>query len=59
MRGTMLQVPRTCVLMAIAASGLLTDAHAGMIDAIDAFGDSLSDVGNIFNLTGGAEPAAP
>ncbi|MGA2712611.1 MAG: SGNH/GDSL hydrolase family protein [Bryobacteraceae bacterium] len=34
-------------------------AHAGTIDAIDAFGDSLSDVGNAFIATGGAEPAAP
>src|ERR1700733_6521687 len=55
----MLQVPRIWVLLAISASGLLSDAHAGTIDAIDAFGDSLSDVGNIFNLSGGAEPAAP
>ncbi|HEY3825374.1 MAG TPA: SGNH/GDSL hydrolase family protein [Bryobacteraceae bacterium] len=52
-------MPRICVLLAISASVLLTDAHAGTIDAIDAFGDSLSDVGNIFNLTGGAEPAPP
>jgi phospholipase/lecithinase/hemolysin len=55
----MLQVPRTCVLLVLSASCLLTNAHAGTIDAINAFGDSLSDVGNIFNLTGGAEPAAP
>ncbi len=32
---------------------------AGNVDAIYAFGDSLSDVGNIFAATGGAEPAAP
>jgi phospholipase/lecithinase/hemolysin len=32
---------------------------AGNVDAIYAFGDSLSDVGNIFAATGGVEPAAP
>src|SRR3984957_17624152 len=55
----MLQLPRTSVFLVLSASCLLTNAHAGTIDAIDAFGDSLSDVGNIFHLTGGAEPAAP
>ncbi len=55
----MLQVLRTCLLIALSASCVLSSAYAGTIDAIDAFGDSLSDVGNIFNLTGGAEPAAP
>jgi phospholipase/lecithinase/hemolysin len=55
----MLKASRTCVLLALSACGLSTNAHAGLIDAIDAFGDSLSDVGNIFNLTGGAAPAAP
>ena len=55
----MLHGRRTWILLALATGSLLTDAHAGTIDAIDAFGDSLSDVGNIFNLTGGAEPAAP
>ena len=33
--------------------------RAGAYDAIYAFGDSLSDTGNIFAATGGAEPAAP
>jgi phospholipase/lecithinase/hemolysin len=55
----MFNVSRACILLALAASGFLTNAQAGTIDAIDAFGDSLSDVGNIFALTGGAEPAAP
>lgn len=44
------------------AVGLLAGpmmASAGDVDAIYAFGDSLSDVGNIFAATGGAEPAAP
>jgi phospholipase/lecithinase/hemolysin len=34
-------------------------AHANTVDAIYAFGDSLSDVGNIYNLSGGAAPASP
>jgi phospholipase/lecithinase/hemolysin len=33
--------------------------RAGPYDAIYAFGDSLSDTGNIFAATSGAEPAAP
>jgi phospholipase/lecithinase/hemolysin len=38
--------------------GMVTpQAHAGTIDAIYAFGDSLSDVGNVYALTG--IPAAP
>lgn len=44
------------------AVGLLAGpmlARAGAYDAIYAFGDSLSDTGNIFAATGGAEPAAP
>jgi len=48
-----------CVLLALAAGGFASLAQAGSIDAIEAFGDSLSDVGNIFNLTGGASPASP
>ena len=55
----MLQLPRTSILLVLSASCFLTNAYAGAINAIDAFGDSLSDVGNIFTLTGGAEPAAP
>jgi phospholipase/lecithinase/hemolysin len=34
-------------------------AQAGTIDAIYAFGDSLTDVGNIYTATGGSAPAAP
>ena len=45
------------VLLALAASGFASLAQAGSIDAIDAFGDSLSDVGNVF-LTLGI-PAPP
>ena len=55
----MLQLPRTSILLVLSASCFLTNAYAGAINAIDAFGDSLSDVGNIFTLTGGVEPAAP
>ena len=39
--------------------GLSFLADASTIDAVYAFGDSLSDAGNIFALTHGAEPAAP
>ena len=41
------------------ALGWITPAHAGPYSAIYAFGDSLSDVGNVFLGTGGAEPAPP
>ncbi len=39
--------------------GLLPSARAGNIDAIYAFGDSLSDVGNVFTFTGGTIPGPP
>jgi phospholipase/lecithinase/hemolysin len=45
--------------MAFAMGGLLPSAYAGPINAIYAFGDSLSDVGNAYIATGGAEPGAP
>jgi phospholipase/lecithinase/hemolysin len=45
--------------IALTIGGLLPSAHAGTIDAIYAFGDSLSDVGNAFIATSGAEPATP
>ena len=38
---------------------LSASANAGSIDAIYAFGDSLSDAGNAFIATGGAIPGAP
>ena len=47
------------VLIALAVGGLLPCARAGNIDAIYAFGDSLSDVGNIYAATGGTTPGAP
>src|SRR6516165_2559979 len=34
-------------------------SQASSFDAIYAFGDSLSDVGNIFTASGGVAPAAP
>ncbi len=46
-------------LIGLAIGGFLPAASAGTIDAIYAFGDSLSDVGNVFIATGGAEPAPP
>jgi phospholipase/lecithinase/hemolysin len=47
------------VLLVLAAGGFASLAQAGSIDAIDAFGDSLSDVGNIFFLSGNTTPGAP
>jgi phospholipase/lecithinase/hemolysin len=44
--------------MIFAAMGVPA-AHASGVDAIYAFGDSLSDTGNIFILTGGALPLPP
>jgi phospholipase/lecithinase/hemolysin len=44
-------------LFALAA--VASSAHANSISAIYAFGDSLSDAGNAYIATGGAEPAAP
>src|ERR1700729_4664744 len=46
-------------LMALAMGGFSLSARAGTIDAIYAFGDSLSDVGNIYAATSGAQPGAP
>jgi phospholipase/lecithinase/hemolysin len=46
-------------LIALAIGGLLPSARAGAFDAIYAFGDSLSDVGNIYKATGGTEPGSP
>jgi phospholipase/lecithinase/hemolysin len=45
-----------CIFLALASS---FPAQAGSIDNIYAFGDSLSDVGNIYTATSGAAPAAP
>lgn len=55
----MLSLRGTGIILSLIASGVLTNAQAGTIDAIDAFGDSLSDVGNAFIATGGAEPGSP
>jgi phospholipase/lecithinase/hemolysin len=46
-------------LIALTMGGLLPSARAGAFDAIYAFGDSLSDVGNALIATGGAEPGPP
>src|SRR5580658_134834 len=45
-----------CIFLALA--GFLP-AQASSIDGIYAFGDSLTDVGNVYTATGGAAPAAP
>jgi phospholipase/lecithinase/hemolysin len=47
------------VLVALAASGFSSLAQAGSIDAIDAFGDSLSDVGNAYLATNPHIPGPP
>jgi phospholipase/lecithinase/hemolysin len=43
----------------VLGGGLPSFVHAGPIDAIYAFGDSLTDVGNIYAATGGTTPGAP
>src|SRR5580700_8063817 len=46
-------------LLALATGGLSPTLRASSIDAIYAFGDSLSDVGNIYASSGGVIPGAP
>src|SRR5580698_2181168 len=43
----------------VLVGGLPSLVQAGSIDAIYAFGDSLTDVGNIYAATGGTTPGAP
>ncbi|HTA47633.1 MAG TPA: SGNH/GDSL hydrolase family protein [Bryobacteraceae bacterium] len=50
---------RTALLVLFAAIAVVPPIEAGQIDAIYAFGDSLTDVGNAFIATGGAIPGAP
>jgi len=53
-------MPRAAGAVAAVSLLLSAGAHAaGPYDAIYAFGDSLSDVGNDYSLTGGLEPASP
>ena len=47
-------IARVCIFLALAG---FFPAQAGSIDGIYAFGDSLTDVGNIYTATGGAAPA--
>ncbi len=47
---------RVCTFLALAS---FFPARAGSIDGIYAFGDSLTDVGNIYAATSGTAPAAP
>jgi len=53
--------PRTrrLALIVLAMGGLSASARAAAFDAIYAFGDSLSDAGNIYTLSGGVSPGAP
>ena len=48
-----------CIVALVCAAIGAPTAHANTIDAIYAFGDSLSDVGNIYTATGGTMPTAP
>src|SRR5258705_12872089 len=49
-----------CLGVVIATAGLaISPALAGPYIALFAFGDSLSDAGNVFLATGGFEPAPP
>ena len=55
---------RACIFMALAGFGsscifFASNLQAGTIDAIYAFGDSLTDVGNIYAASGGTVPGAP
>src|ERR1700733_2785611 len=50
---------RAYVLLVLAGTISVCTLRANPIDAIYAFGDSLSDVGNAFIATSGAEPAFP
>ena len=51
---------RLVAFVAICLSlGWMTPAQAGPYSALYAFGDSLSDIGNVFAGSGGTEPAAP
>src|SRR5215831_2791594 len=52
--------PKTgmCIILALAGGGFFSVLEAGPIDAIYAFGDSLSDVGNIYAYTSVAAPPA-
>jgi phospholipase/lecithinase/hemolysin len=45
----------SCVLVALGAA----DLRAGPITQLVAFGDSLTDTGNVFTATGGLAPASP
>jgi phospholipase/lecithinase/hemolysin len=52
-------VARACIFLALAGSGFLSTLQAGTIDAIYAFGDSLSDVGNVYAETSIPGPPIP
>src|SRR5271165_1359868 len=54
-------MPRRSPIAAAAALSILAGQSlaASPYSAIYSFGDSLSDVGNVFLATGGAEPASP
>jgi outer membrane lipase/esterase len=50
---------RLYLLLALAATGSVSALQAGPIDALYVFGDSTSDVGNVYTFTGGALPGPP
>jgi phospholipase/lecithinase/hemolysin len=56
------KLSRAAFALAVCCSGALMSgsaAHAAQFSAEYVFGDSLSDVGNVYLATGGAEPASP
>src|SRR5271170_5974004 len=50
---------RTVAMATLALGFFLPCANAGIIDSIYAFGDSLSDAGNVFIGSGGTIPGFP
>jgi phospholipase/lecithinase/hemolysin len=55
----MFSYSKAYVLLALAGTIFLGNLRASSIDAIYAFGDSLSDVGNAYIATGDTEPGPP
>ena len=56
------KLSRAAFALAACCSGALMSgsaAHAAQFSAEYVFGDSLSDVGNVYLATGGIEPASP
>ena len=52
-------LPYFLIAVFLGVAGVAAHATTPTYDALYVFGDSYCDVGNLFALTGGAEPAAP